>query len=76
MEVLSEVDYYPWEPAYIRIHFRLDSFQDVYSREIYNTLTFLGDIGGLNDALVFICTMLVGTIQSKLLYAAIIKRLF
>ena len=48
----------------------------MYSREIYNVLNFLGDIGGLFDALKIIGASLIGIFGSGGLKLGLIGRLF
>jgi hypothetical protein len=44
----------------VAVYMRSDRLFDKYERKVYDILTFLGDIGGLTEALISIGTLIVG----------------
>lgn len=56
--------------------FGLNNFSTHYSRTIYNSLDFLGDVGGLLDALKLIAAALVALLNPSSLFSELTARLF
>lgn len=50
------------DPYIISIYLRSDRMYEVYNRKVNDILTFLGDIGGLSEALLGIGMILVSFI--------------
>ena len=48
---VENLDYQFTEGVAFKIEMNLRGFNKVYARQIYNTLDFLGDVGGLKDGL-------------------------
>mmetsp|Transcript_13889 Transcript_13889/g.16554 ORF Transcript_13889/g.16554 Transcript_13889/m.16554 type:complete len:102 (-) Transcript_13889:112-417(-) len=61
---------------YIQIYLRSTNEQTVYKREGYDVLTYMGDLGGLLDILVFTGKLLTLFITAKLFHAALIGRAY
>lgn len=61
---------------YIQIYLRSHNEQVVYKREAYDILTYLGDLGGIQDLLFTICGSFTGLFTSKLLNAALISSVY
>ena len=55
---------------------RSDKMYDVYSRKVNDILTFLGDIGGLAEALMGIGVIIVGFFSQKLFMSKIIRKIY
>ena len=74
--------YYPTEEnpsnkfkfATIEINFNLD--QMVWNRQTYALLDWLGDLGGLYDALQHICRVMIGPISAFTLNSSLLTSLF
>lgn len=65
MNVKSYDDNYsdaPGENFMVAIYMRSDKMYDSYERKVNDLLTFMGDIGGLSEALIGIGVMIVGFI--------------
>ena len=56
--------------------FVLHSDVNVYARTIYSSLDFLGDVGGLSDAIRAIGTILIWMFESQGVIAFLIVNLF
>jgi len=48
----------------------------VYNRKVNDLLTFLGDIGGLSEALLGIGMLLVGFLSQKMFMSKIIRKIY
>jgi hypothetical protein len=55
---------------------RLDNRYDSYSRKVYSLLELLGDIGGLQGALLAIGMFFVGFISNRLFYSDMIHKIY
>ena len=55
------------ERSYLKIFFRAESKRNVYTREGYDLLTFLGDLGGLADIVVLIGSSLTALFSSTMI---------
>ena len=49
---------------------------DKYERQVYDILTFLGDIGGLTEALISIGSLIVGFFTQKLFMSKIVRKIY
>jgi len=58
------------------VYIRYDNSYDIYERTTYSLLDWLGDIGGLSEALFFIGAILVSNISEKLMISSILKKTF
>ena len=64
------------EREYVAFYFRADSEKHFYQREIYDVLSYLGDLGGLFDILFIIGISLTSFFFSKLFLAALIGQAY
>ena len=55
---------------------RRDRFYDQYERKVYDVLTFLGDIGGLKEALHAIGILFVSFLSHKMMISKIVKKIY
>ena len=55
---------------------RSDRLFDKYERQVYDILTFLGDIGGLTEALISIGTLIVGFFTQKMFMSKIVRKIY
>ncbi len=62
--------------AYATIYFRLDSEYFEYSRDAYTFLEFLGDVGGLQSALILAGYVLVSFFTERLYLSSIMKKMY
>jgi hypothetical protein len=49
---------------------------DKYERKVYDILTYLGDIGGLTEALISIGSLIVGFFTQKLFMSKIVRKIY
>ena len=56
----------PGENFIVAIYMRSDKMYDSYERKVNDILTFMGDIGGLSEALIGIGAIIVGFITQKM----------
>ena len=61
---------------YASLNFHFDREMQVWNRQTYSVLDFLGDLGGLYDALRLICSILVVPISAISLKVSIMTSLF
>jgi hypothetical protein len=64
------------DPFVIGIYLRADQKYSVYSRKVNDILTFLGDIGGLAEALLGIGFLIVGFVSQKMFMSKIIRKIY
>jgi len=74
-------NYFPWGPGIpllplFSVKFRLSPKTQNYERNVYTVLNMLGDIGGFNDALVIICTLLTSQFVPAFFAADFIQSAF
>ena len=62
--------------SYATIHFRLDSEYFLYERDAYTFLEFLGNVGGLQSALILAGYILVSFFTERLYLSSIMKKLY
>ena len=62
--------------TYATIYFRIDSKYYVYSRDVYTVLEFLGDVGGLQSALVVCGYFVITFITKKLFLSSLIRQMY
>ena len=62
--------------SYATIYFRLDSEYFEYHRDAYTFLEFLGDVGGLQSALILAGYLLVSFFTERLYLSSIIKKMY
>lgn len=55
---------------------RSDKLFDKYERQVYDILTFLGDIGGLTEALISIGSLIVGFFTQKMFMSKIVRKIY
>lgn len=55
---------------------RSDKMYDAYERKVNDLLTFMGDIGGLSEALIGIGVVIVGFITQKMFMSKIIRKIY
>ena len=60
----------------MKLYFRQAEFIKIYKREEYDMLTYLGDMGGLLDIIIFVGMCLSSSIVSRLFYAALVKQTY
>lgn len=58
------------------IYIRFDNSYDIYERTTYSLLDWLGDIGGLSEALFFLGALFVSKISEKMMIASILRKIF
>ena len=66
----------PGENYMIAIYMRSDKMYDSYERKVNDLLTFMGDIGGLSQALIGIGVMIVGFITQKMFMSKIVRKIY
>lgn len=79
MNVKSYDDNYndaPGEEFIIAIYMRSDKMYDSYERKVNDLLTFMGDIGGLSEALIGIGVLIVGFITQKMFMSKIVRKIY
>lgn len=79
MNVKSYDDNYsdaPGENYMVAIYMRSDKMYDSYERKVNDLLTFMGDIGGLSEALIGIGVMIVGFITQKMFMSKIVQKIY
>jgi len=70
-------DIYSDKDGYIvAVYLRSDRMFDKYERKVYDILTFLGDIGGLTEALISIGSLIVGFFTQKLFMSKIVRKIY
>lgn len=70
-------DIYSDKDGYIvAVYLRSDRMFDKYERQVYDILTFLGDIGGLTEALISIGSLIVGFFTQKLFMSKIVRKIY
>ena len=55
---------------------RSDKMYDSYERKVNDLLTFMGDIGGLSEALINIGVFIVGFITQKMFMSKIVRKIY
>lgn len=60
----------------VGVYIRIDKMYDSYSRKVDDFLTFLGDIGGLWEALTGIGMLIVGYFAAKMFMGKIVKKIY
>ena len=55
---------------------RSDKMYDSYERKVNDLLTFMGDIGGLSEALISIGALIVGFITQKMFMSKIVRKIY
>jgi hypothetical protein len=60
----------------VSLYMRSDKMYDSYERKVNDLLTFMGDIGGLSEALIGIGVVIVGFINQKLFMSKIIRKIY
>ena len=73
---LEPKQFLPKESILLEIELQAASTKLFHQRSIYNVLDFLGDIGGLLDALKLIASTIVGLLMNRSLSNHIISQLF
>ena len=67
----------PWdEYSYFNLYFRADVSRNIYRRENYDILTFLGDMGGLLDILLAIGWTFTSFLTSRLVMAELVRNVY
>ena len=70
-------DNYTEDDGYLdAVYIRFDNSYDIYERTTYSLLDWLGDIGGLSEALFFIGFFFVSGISEKLMISSILRKTF
>ena len=64
------------DPFIVAIYLRSDKKYDVYSRQVTDILTFMGDIGGLSEALLGIGMLAVGFFSQKMFMSKIVRKIY
>ena len=64
------------EREYINIYMRADETQQVFKREGYAILTYLGDLVGLLDVVCVFGSVTTALLSSKLFKASLISQLY
>jgi len=60
----------------VSLYMRSDKMYDAYERKVNDLLTFMGDIGGLSEALIGIGVVIVGFITQKMFMSKIIRKIY
>lgn len=60
----------------VSLYMRSDKMYDSYERKVNDLLTFMGDIGGLSEALIGIGVVIVGFITQKMFMSKIIRKIY
>jgi len=60
----------------VAVYMRSDKMYDAYERKVNDLLTFMGDIGGLSEALIGIGVVIVGFITQKMFMSKIIRKIY
>ena len=60
----------------VAIYMRSDKMYDFYERKVNDLLTFMGDIGGLSEALINIGMLIVGFITQKMFMSKIVRKIY
>jgi hypothetical protein len=60
----------------VSLYMRSDKMYDSYERKVNDLLTFMGDIGGLSEALIGIGVVIVGFINQKMFMSKIIRKIY
>ena len=66
----------PGENYMVAIYMRSDKMYDSYERKVNDLLTFMGDIGGLSEALIGIGAIIVGFITQKMFMSKIVRKIY
>jgi hypothetical protein len=66
----------PGENYMVAIYMRSDKMYDSYERKVNDLLTFMGDIGGLSEALINIGMLIVGFITQKMFMSKIVRKIY
>jgi len=66
----------PNENYLVAVYLRSDKMFDSYERKVNDLLTFMGDIGGLSEALVGIGMVIVGFITQKMFMSKIVRKIY
>ena len=66
----------PGENYMVAIFMRSDKMYDAYERKVNDLLTFMGDIGGLSEALISIGMLIVGFITQKMFMSKIVGKIY
>ncbi len=66
----------PGENYLVAIYMRSDKMYDAYERKVNDLLTFMGDIGGLSEALINIGMLIVGFITQKMFMSKIVRKIY
>lgn len=60
----------------VAIYIRSDRMYDFYERKVSDLLTFMGNIGGLSEALIKIGMLIVGFITQKMFMSKIVRKIY
>ncbi len=60
----------------VGIYMRSDKMYDFYERKVNDLLIFMGDIGGLSEALINIGMLIVGFITQKMFMSKIFRKIY
>ena len=62
--------------SYIKIFLRAETKRNVYKREGYDLLTFLGDLGGLADIIMLIGSSLTTVFSATMMKIALVSAIY
>lgn len=68
--------YTDYDNDVIAMYLRFDVNYSMYIREVYSILEFLGDVGGLEQALFILGMFSVAMLSKRIFLSAIIKRVY
>lgn len=64
------------EREYLNIFFRADQLRQIYKRDDYELLTYLGDLGGLLDFIVLLGWLISAVFVRRLFQAALVEKAY
>ena len=62
--------------TYVSVQFRLDFYQDTYSRQVYGIMDLVGDVGGVQTILVVFGGYLTSIIAERLMNAEMMRQIY
>jgi hypothetical protein len=54
----------------------MDSAVDTYNRQVYSIMGLLGDVGGIQEILIFLGAYIAALFSEKLMYAELFKKIY
>lgn len=63
-------------PAVLRMDIRLDTAYMQYEKDIYTLMNFLSDLGGIFNAILFLCRGIINIFHENMVFARVLSSLF